>query len=212
MFWLTLIMRIRVRFTLVIPLVFTIACAAAPGSRPAGTTPAAPEIAQADVPAAPDPAPLDGEACVGAIAAPPPGARAASDEALLREALDLSGKGKLCTGRVYEAVGQVKVYRVWHVARAYTELGRWWSFAPPSGPVAAYREQNAICPEWSALDRISVCTLKVGARFVVGPGQSARCEGGVMYPKSAVNQVYIPNDTRAGKVFVEGCQQLGPFQ
>jgi hypothetical protein len=205
-------MRTRVSFALVIPLVFSWAFACAPGSRPAGTTPAAPNAAQAEAPPAPDPAPLDGEACTGAIDAPPPAARAVRDEALLREALDLSGKGKLCTGRVYEAVGPVTVYRVWHAARAYTEFGRWWSFSRPSGPVAAYREQNAICAEWSALDVVSECTIKAGARFVVGPGQSARCDGGVVYPKSAVNQVYIPNDTRAGKVFVEGCRQLGPFQ
>lgn len=201
-------MRIRVDFVLTLPLIIAFACA--PATRPAGTTPAAPQAA--DAAQAPVLGPLDGEACVGAIDAPPAAARGISDEALLREALDQSGKGKLCTGRVYEAVGPVTVYRVWHAARTYTEFGRWWSFSPPSGPAAAYREQNAICPEWSALDVVSVCTVKIGARFVVGPGQSARCEGGVAYPKSAVNQVYIPNDTRAGKVFVEGCRQVGPFQ
>ena len=53
--------------------------------------------------------------------------------------------------------------------------------------------------------------MKVGARFVVGPGQSARCADGKEYAKSAVNQVFIPNDTREQRVYVEHCENLGDW-
>ena len=157
------------------------------------------------------PAPVDGVACVGAIDAPPPGAHPVVDEALLQAALGPSGAGKLCTGRVYEATAPLVVYRVWNVAKAYTEIGRWWSFALPGGTVASYRAANAICPEWSELDTLSRCALKVGARFVLGPGQSADCAGDGDYRKSPVNQVYVDNDVRAGRVLVEACAPLGPW-
>ena len=133
-----------------------------------------------------------------------------SDEELAKSAVDETGKGKLCMARVFEATAAVKVYRVWNSQKTYTEFGKWWSFAKPSGPVATYREQNAICPEWSDLDRLTVCEIKVGARFAIGPGQSATCAS-TAYAKSSVNQVYIPNDTRENKVFVDHCEQLGPW-
>lgn len=155
--------------------------------------------------------PIGGSACAGAIDAPPAGTRAVDDAALLQESLGETGKGKLCTGQVFEATQPLPVYRVWSAAREYTELGRWWSLGRPAGPLAAYREQNAICPEWSALDALSVCEVKVGARFVIGPGQSARCDGGAGYGKSPANQIYIPNDTRAQRVFVQNCRRLGAW-
>jgi hypothetical protein len=153
---------------------------------------------------------LDDVACKGAIGAPPDGVKEVTDEALARAAIDESGKGKLCMARVFEVVAPLKVYRVWNSQKTYTELGKWWSFAKPVGPVETYREQNAVCPEWSALDRLTVCELKVGARFAAGPGQSATCET-AKYEKSSVNQVFIPNDTRENKVFVDHCEQLGAF-
>ena len=67
----------------------------------------------------------------------------------------------------------ISVYRVWTKAKSDTQLGRWWSFTPPKGPIDAYRRDNAICSEWSAFDVVSACMLKVGAKIVVGPGQSA---------------------------------------
>ena len=88
-------------------------------------------------------------------------------------------------------------------------MGGWWSFDPPSGTREQYREQNAVCEEWSKLDRLIVCEIKVGALFVVGPGQSATCKVGPSYPKSATNQVFIPNDGRKNEIFVDNCEQKG---
>lgn len=154
--------------------------------------------------------PIDGVACVGAVDPMPEGVKEVTDEALAQSAIDKTDAGKLCMTRVYEVVAPVKVYRVWNSQKTYTEFGKWWSFAKPAGPVDAYREQNAICPEWSDLDRLTVCEIKVGSRFAVGPGQSAKCNS-TTYQKSKVNQVFIPNDTRENKVFVDHCEQLGAF-
>lgn len=132
------------------------------------------------------------------------------DAVLLQEALGKSGEGKLCAGRVLEAMQSVTVYRVWNSAKDYTEFGRWWSFSKPTGPVEKYRADNAICPEWSDLNQLTACSLKVGARYVVGPGQSAQCMM-MLYDRSAINQVYIPNDTRVSKVYVENCVRMGAW-
>jgi hypothetical protein len=155
--------------------------------------------------------PVDGVACVGVVAEAPLGAKEVSDEALAALATGATGKGKLCTARVFEAIAPMKVYRVWNSEKSYTEIGSWWSFDKPAGPTETYRAQNAVCPEWSALDRLSVCEIKIGARFAMGPGQSATCEGDKEYPKSPVNQVFIPNDTRERKVYVEHCAELGAW-
>jgi len=48
------------------------------------------------------------------------------------------------------------------------------------------------------------CSIKIGTKIVVGPGQSANCED-FTYPKSAVNQVYIPNNSRNDLIFIENC-------
>lgn len=154
--------------------------------------------------------PLDGQICTGFLAAAPAGTKPTEDAALLQMALGKSGEGKLCAGQALEVTQPVTVYRVWNQAKDYTEFGSWWSFDRPTGPADAYRADNAICPEWSELNQLTVCTLKVGAHFVMGPGQSAQCMM-MMYGKSAVNQVYVPNDTRVNKVYVEGCMRLGAW-
>ena len=154
--------------------------------------------------------PLDGQTCTGTFDAMPAGTQATDDAALLQAALGKTGEGKLCAGQALEATQPVAVYRVWNQAKDYSEFGSWWSIARPTGPADHYREDNAICPEWSELNQLTVCTLKVGAHFVMGPGQSASCMM-MMYGKSGVNQLYIPNDTRAGKVYVENCMRLGTW-
>ncbi|MDD5544604.1 MAG: hypothetical protein PHX83_15665 [Acidobacteriia bacterium] len=146
----------------------------------------------------------DGIACVGNVMQPPPGLVETENPALLAEARGASGEGKLCAGKVFRVTHPLTVYRVWDGAKSYTEFGRWWSFSPPQGPRESYREENEICPTWSALDRLSACMLKVGALIVIGPGQSAKCDG-TSYGKSAENQVYVPNDSKNGKVYVENC-------
>ncbi len=147
---------------------------------------------------------IDGIACVGQIIAPPPGMEVVSDEALLQDALGASGEGELCAGQVLVALEPVTVYRVWDSAREYTRYGSWWSFQLPEGPRPQYRQDNSICPSWSELDRMSACTVKVGAKLVVGPGQSAQCKQ-MIYAKSATNQVYIPNDARNDVLHVQDC-------
>lgn len=154
--------------------------------------------------------PLDGQTCVGVIEMAPSGVQPVDDPPLLQDALGKSGDGKLCAGQVYMATQPITVYRVWNSAKTYTEYGRWWSLTQPMGPVDQYRMDNAICPEWSELNQLTVCKIKVGAHFVLGPGQSAQCMA-MLYAKSAVNQVYIPNDTRVNQVYVEGCTSLGTW-
>lgn len=148
-----------------------------------------------------------GGSCVGEVAAPPEELAQVEDADLLQEAIGAEHEGKLCMGRVFIVREPVTVYRVWNRAQAYTLYGRWWSFSPPQGPREAYRETNCICPSWSHLDRVSSCSLKVGAKVVVGPGQSARCDNGEIYPQSATNQVYIPNDSRNDLLWVEDCTE-----
>lgn len=148
--------------------------------------------------------------CVGEIAATPTGLSPSVDDKLLRAAIGEVGKGKLCEGQVFVATEAVTVYRVWNKAQAYSQYGGWWSFNVPEGPVAAYREANAICPEWSALDTVSSCQLVVDAKIVVGPGQRAQCDD-VVYPRSPTNQVYIPNDSLKGVLFVDQCTEGVPW-
>jgi len=151
---------------------------------------------------------VDGKPCVGLVMSPPRGMREVKDDALQKKSQDATGKGKLCIAKVFEATSPVTIYRVWNSKKPYTAIGGWWSFTAPKGPEAAYREANAICPEWSDLDRLSVCKIKVGAHVAVGPGQSADCNT-VKYAKNRTNQVFIDNDTRAGKVHVADCKELG---
>jgi hypothetical protein len=171
-------------------------------------------------PKAPEPPPASavpasaaqGAACPGKVEAID-GLAPADDDALYKQALGQPGKGSLCTGQVFEVLRPVKVYRVWTKEKSHTKLGRWWSFSRPRGPVSEYRRANAICAEWSDLDVVSECTLKAGARVVVGPGQSALCKA-ESYPVSETNQVFVPNDTRdpeKQKVLVEGCTEGSPF-
>ena len=139
------------------------------------------------------------------------GLQEAQNDALLQKARGEPGQGKLCAGKVYTAVKPVTVYRVWNSAKAYTQLGTWWSLARPPGSVEKYSAENVICKVWpdgtrSELNSVSECHLKVGAQVVVGPGQSASCANDVTLPASAINQVFIPNETRDPanqKVYVE---------
>ena len=145
-------------------------------------------------------------ACVGAPVAPPTGAHEVDDPALVARAVGGPGEGKLCAGKAYEVTQPIVVHRVWQSAKAYTLFGGWWSLEAPRGPVGEFRARYEVCPEWSTLDVASTCTLKVGARFVIGPGQSARCADGSTLGASPANQLFVPNDSRAGVVLVEGCE------
>ena len=149
---------------------------------------------------------IDGIACVGKVETPPQGLVEINDIALLQQTLGASSQGKLCTGKVFQAEEPVTVYRVWNSDKSYTVYGSWWSFEEPEGPKQEYREDNGICPSWSTLDRMTSCTIKVGSKIVVGPGQSAECKN-FTYPKSDVNQVFIANDSRDNIILVDNCTE-----
>jgi hypothetical protein len=85
-------------------------------------------------------------------------------------------------------------------------VGAYWTFQRPSGSKDAYRATYQICAEWNDLDMLNECTIEVGAKVVIGPGQSADCEGGVTYPRTAANQVLIVKGPD-GRVPVNGCVQ-----
>lgn len=146
------------------------------------------------------------DGCVGTVIKPPEGMVPATDDALLASAIGAPGKGALCSGKVFEAKKAVKVYRVWDASKSFTLYGSWWSFDKPVGPRDKYRLANDICPEWSPLNKMSSCTIKIGTKVVVGPGQSAQCADSLL-PASAVNQVKIPNDSRNNVLFVENCTE-----
>lgn len=150
-------------------------------------------------------------ACVGTVEDHLDGARLVEDPALLARAVGRSNEGKLCAARVFEATRSITVYRVSQADRAQREPGRWWSLARPSGTREGYRAANVICADWSALDVLAQCEVRVGARFVVGNGQSVRCTDGTILAQSESIQVYIDNDTREGRVLVERCQSLGAW-
>ncbi|MCW7753460.1 hypothetical protein OOT00_05595 [Desulfobotulus sp. H1] len=117
----------------------------------------------------------------------------AEDAKLLQEALAEPDKGGLCQGKVYISKTDVPVYRSWNSTNPFSKSGKWWSFDTPAGKVASYREEFAICYQWSPLDKMSSCTLKKGTRIVVGTGQSARCSEYLTYPVSDRKQIYIPD-------------------
>jgi hypothetical protein len=128
------------------------------------------------------------------------------DPALLQLALGKPTQGKLCMGQVFVAQKPVLVYRVWQHAKPESLYGSWWSFIRPTGTRTTYRIDNAICPTWSDLDRLSVCQIKVGSKLVVGPGQSADCPADQLkYAASPVNQVYLPNNRQQQLLQVENC-------
>ncbi len=194
-----------------------VACASSTTGVPASTAPApAPAPAPASAcassavsssSAVASPAPsIPG--CVGGFEVPPPGAREVEDAPLVARAVGKPGEGKLCAGKAYEVVAPIVVHRVWQAAKPHTLFGGWWSFDAPHGPLADFRARYVVCPAWTTLDVASTCTLKVGARFVVGPGQSATCGDGGTLPASAAGQIFVPNDARAGVVLVDACEPL----
>lgn len=149
--------------------------------------------------------------CIGSILPTPPGLVVTTDTELLQQALGAPGEGKLCQGQVMIAEAPVLVYRVWDQAKPYSLYGSWWSFEKPLTQREQYRRDNAICPEWSALDIVSVCQIKIGSKLVIGTGQSADCQGDTDLPTSPVNQVYLPNHQQQNQIQVEQCSLGEPW-
>lgn len=144
------------------------------------------------------------DGCAGSILEVPDALVETIDSKILAEAIGQPEKGALCKAKVFEALKPVTVYRVWDESKSFTLYGRWWSLLVPVGPREAYQAQNAICPEWSVLNKMSACTLKIGTRVAIGPGQSARCADSLL-AASPVNQVFVPNDSRNDELMVENC-------
>lgn len=164
-----------------------------------------------DVPgkASPEPtAPPAGAVCKGHVDAPPAGL-VPVDEAPPAFAVGQPGKGALCEAKVFTAKAPVRVYRAFSASYSTSKragpLGSYWTFQKPSGKASEYRATYEICAEWNDLDMLNECTIEVGAKVVLGPGQSAQCEGGKEYAPSAANQVLIVKAD--GKVPVADCKQ-----
>lgn len=139
----------------------------------------------------------------------PAGFAAVEDAALRAQVLGNPGEGRLCSAALLEAREAVPVWRLYNRADAHSQLGRWWLLERPAEPVASLRERLAVCPEWSPLDALVECRLRVGARVALGPGQSVQCTGGRHFDASPALQLYVPNDTRSTPqvVLVEDCHE-----
>lgn len=153
----------------------------------------------------------DVSACAGEVIQPPAGLVEVMDTELRQAAEGEPGKGKLCKAKIFLVQMPVAVYRIWDSAWPDRARGNWWTLNYPAGSRDSYRQAEAICPEWSGLDRLIVCTVKVGTRVGIGPAQSADCANGLSYASSAENQVYIPNDSRNQQMFVENCSSGAPW-
>ena len=143
--------------------------------------------------------------CIGSLPAVPVGLTATTDAFLLQQALGRPGDGKLCQGQVLVAKAPLLLYRVWDRSKPSSLYGSWWSFAHPGNHREQYRRDNVICPQWSALDIVSVCQVKIGSHLVLGTGQSAICPDNSSLPASAVHQVYLPNNLQQQLIQVEHC-------
>jgi hypothetical protein len=178
-----------------------------PESPPVATT-AAPTAAPLAV--APPPSSKSTTTCAGPVATPPPGLVKA-DEPAPTWSIGEPGKGSLCEGKVFVAQGPVTVYRAFSASYKTSKLagptGAFWTLDKPSGSSANYRNVYEICKEWNDLDMVNECKIEVGARVVLGPGQSATCDkSDTSYPRSAANQVVIIKKAD-GSVPVVDCKE-----
>ncbi|MFT7684225.1 MAG: hypothetical protein ACI935_003753 [Moritella dasanensis] len=163
--------------------------------------PIAPVIDPADapvVPLTPVATPISAAECAGDMALPVEFSRkftAVSDPELLEQSIGEPTEGRLCQGQVYVAKHntQIMLFRGWNGSNPASEFGEWWALKSPRGQIAQYRSDYQICYQWSPLDKMTLCSLKAGAKVVIGTGQSATCSSYLNYPSSAKKQVYIAN-------------------
>jgi hypothetical protein len=150
---------------------------------------------------------IDGVPCLGSVVSPVEGLTESSNASLLVQAQMPTGKGGVCAAKVFAATTPVVLYRVFDTSKPYTKFGGWWSLKRPGNSKAEYRAENAICPEWSKLDRLTRCEIRPGTQVVLGTTQSAVCADGSLYAKTATIQVFVPNDGRAGIIHVGACAE-----
>lgn len=115
--------------------------------------------------------------CEGTVALPSALAgkfKSVDDPKLLDYAMGEPLAGGLCQGAVYQSTEEVTIYRAWNSTNSGSQFGNWWAFNQPAGKTADYRKDYEICYQWSPLDKLVQCTLKVGSKVVVGNGQSAK--------------------------------------
>jgi len=153
---------------------------------------------------------VDGVACAGNIGVVPAGLATVQNGALLREAEGASGKGGVCTGSAFLVKQDMRVFRVWDSHRRTSTYGKWWAITKPSGGKEPYRQANAICKSWSALDHLVSCKLKAGTQIVLGTTQSATCDEGT-YPKSPTIQLYVHGKRPGDYGFLEHCVDEGAW-
>jgi len=113
----------------------------------------------------------------------------------------------VCSAKVFSVIAPVVLYRVFDSSKPYTKFGGWWSLNRPAGSKEEYRAANAICQEWSPLDKLVSCEIRPGSQIVIGTTQSTICNDGSVYPKTAENQVFVANDARSGFVHVGACSE-----
>lgn len=118
-----------------------------------------------------------------------------TDDELLTRSYGKPGAGRLCEGAVYELKQDADflVYRAWNSTNPKSHYGNWWAYTKPVGKISEYRRDYEICYKWSPLDKLTRCTLKKGAKVVIGTGQSAVCSEYLTYPVSETQQIYIEN-------------------
>lgn len=148
---------------------------------------------------------VDGIACIGSVKSPIEGLADSDNPSLLLKARMSSGKGGMCSAKVVAVTTPVVLYRVFDASRPYTKFGSWWSLTRPGDSRSEYRAANAICPEWSNLDRVVSCEVRPGTQIVLGTTQSADCADGSTFAKTAETQVFVANDGRAGIIHVGAC-------
>jgi hypothetical protein len=150
---------------------------------------------------------IDGVTCVGHVSTLFEGLAEAGNSSLLAKAQMQTGKGGVCSAKVFSATAPVVLYRVFDASRPYTKFGGWWSLKRPGNSKLEYRAANAICPEWSNLDRLVSCEVRPGTQIVLGTTQSAECADGSTYSKTTELQVFVANDGRAGIIHVGACSE-----
>ena len=151
----------------------------------------------------------EGDYCVGSVNTTIAGLRAEASDKLMPQANGAAGKGGVCAAQSFVAVEPITVYRLYDSSRPWTAQGAWWSMNRPSGTRESYRAQNAICKEWSPIDRLVVCKIKPHTELVLGTTQSVTCSENETYPATADIQVYIPNNARENQIYVEECEDQG---
>lgn len=124
-----------------------------------------------------------------------------TDTELLKRAVLTKDEGGLCMGSIFVVKKPIVVYRVWNKNESKTAKGRWWTFDKPTGTLQGFREDYEVCCQWGPKNKVDACSLKVGSKIVVGPGQSVDCTKVVnhcgpdckdtRYEISEKNQVFI---------------------